>query len=145
MLRELCYDQDLFILQRALITLDPNLVFVSILDHTLHGILLWRNTAAVRTGGPRLSNVVKELFYVLIAVASEEVNATKIPLPAKVHREIIHALAMGPCSYTGLTKRVAECRAEDVCFEHALSKTVNVKAPESTADFGMYANQCLLL
>ena len=29
MLRELCYDQDLFILQMALVILDPNLVFVS--------------------------------------------------------------------------------------------------------------------
>ncbi|EEB88088.1 hypothetical protein MPER_14284 [Moniliophthora perniciosa FA553] len=32
MLRELCYDQDLFILQVALIILDPNTVIVSILD-----------------------------------------------------------------------------------------------------------------
>jgi E3 ubiquitin-protein ligase UBR1 len=27
---------------------------------------------------------------------------------------------------------------EDVCFERVLSKTANFKAPESTADFGVY-------
>ena len=32
MLRELCYDQDLFILQTALVVLDPNTVVVSMLD-----------------------------------------------------------------------------------------------------------------
>ena len=32
MLRELCYDQDLFILQTSLIILDPNTVIVRILD-----------------------------------------------------------------------------------------------------------------
>ncbi|KAJ6448237.1 hypothetical protein C8R47DRAFT_945581, partial [Mycena vitilis] len=32
MLRELCYDQDLFILQTALIILPPDTVFISLLD-----------------------------------------------------------------------------------------------------------------
>jgi E3 ubiquitin-protein ligase UBR1 len=31
MLRELCYNQDLFILRMAFVILDPNLIFVSIL------------------------------------------------------------------------------------------------------------------
>ena len=32
MLRELCYDQDLYLLQTALVVLSPDLVIVSILD-----------------------------------------------------------------------------------------------------------------
>ena len=32
LLRELCYDQDLFILQTALVVLDPNTVIISMLD-----------------------------------------------------------------------------------------------------------------
>ena len=35
MFRELCYDQDLLVLQMALVILDPNLIFVSVLDRLL--------------------------------------------------------------------------------------------------------------
>jgi E3 ubiquitin-protein ligase UBR1 len=127
-----------FILQMALVILDPNLVFVSILDR--FQLLQYFSGAILHEAyeGPHLSSMVEELFYVLITVVSEEANATKMPLPAQVRREIVHALAMGPCSYTDLTKRVAERMAEDVCFERVLSETANFKAPESTADFGMY-------
>jgi len=138
MLRELCYDQDLFILQMALVILDPNLVFVSILDR--FQLLQYFSGAILHEAyeGPHLSSMVEELFYVLITVVSEEANATKMSLPVQVRREIVHALAMGPCSYTDLTKRVAERMAEDVCFERVLSETANFKAPESTAEFGTY-------
>ena len=108
MLRELCYDQDLFILQMALVILDPNLVFVSILDR-FQLLNYFSGTIVHETyEGPHLSSMVEELFYVLITIVSEEANATKMPLPAQVRRETVHALAMGACSYTDLTKRVAE-------------------------------------
>ena len=135
MLRE---DQDLFILQIALVILDLNLVFVSIPDR--FQLLQYFSGAILREAykGPHLLSMVEELFYVLITVVSEEANTTKMLLPAQICREILHALAMGPCSYTDLTKRVAEHMAEDVCFKRVLSGTANVEAPEPTADFGMY-------
>ncbi|KAF9779724.1 hypothetical protein BJ322DRAFT_1024161 [Thelephora terrestris] len=83
--------------------------------------------------------MVEELFDVLITIVSEEANATsKMPLPAQVRREIVHALAMRACSYMDLTNRVAERIAEEDCFERVLNETTDFKAPESTADFGMY-------
>jgi E3 ubiquitin-protein ligase UBR1 len=117
----------------ALVILDPNLVFVSILDR--FQLLHYFSGAIIHEAyeGPHLSSMVEELFYVLITIVSEEANATKMPLPAQVHREIVHALAMGACSYTDLTKRVAERMAEDVCFERVLRETANFKAPESTS------------
>jgi E3 ubiquitin-protein ligase UBR1 len=75
----------------------------------------------------------EEPFYVLIAIVSEEANATKMPLPALVRREIVYALAMGACLYTDLKKRVVERMAEVVCFERVLGETANFKAPESTS------------
>ncbi|KAG6332078.1 hypothetical protein ID866_7016 [Astraeus odoratus] len=59
-------------------------------------------------------------------------------LPAAVRREIIHALAPGPCSYTDLVKRVAERMVDDVCFEHVLAEVAHFRAPESTSDTGTY-------
>ena len=78
MLRELCYDQDLFILQAALVILDPSSVIVSMLDRfhlvgyfsgaTLHPVY----------DNAQLANMVEEFFYVLITILTETASATKM-------------------------------------------------------------------
>lgn len=138
MLRELCYDQDLFILQTSLIILDPNTVIVSILDR--FKLLQFFRGAVVHPTyeGSQLSSMVEEVLYVIITLLTEKGSATKMPLAVAVRREIIHALAAGPCSYTDLVKRVAERMADDVCFEHVLRQVANFRAPEGTADTGTY-------
>ena len=138
MLRELCYDQDLFILQTAMVILDPNTVIVTMLDRfqligyfsgaTLHHVY----------DNAQIANMVEEFLYVLITILTETANATKMPLPESVRREIVHALALGPCTYTELVKRVAERKSDDVCFDRVLKEVANFRAPESTSDSGMY-------
>ncbi|KAJ7461265.1 hypothetical protein B0H11DRAFT_2285848 [Mycena galericulata] len=138
MLRELCYDQDLFILQTALIIVDPNTVIVTILDR--FGLIGYFSGAFLHATyeGPQLANMVEEVLYVLITIFSETGNASKMPIERAVRREIVHALAMGPCSFTDLVKRVAERLVDDVCFERVLAEVANFKAPEALADLGTY-------
>ncbi|KAH9920331.1 uncharacterized protein B0H18DRAFT_1086433 [Fomitopsis serialis] len=66
MLRELCYDQDLFILQAALVILGPELVFVSMLDRF------------------QLMGYFR---------APPFIPATKMSMQDAIRREIVHALA----------------------------------------------------
>ncbi|KAH7902943.1 hypothetical protein BJ138DRAFT_1108097, partial [Hygrophoropsis aurantiaca] len=124
MLRELCYDQDLYIVQASLIILDPNTVIVSILDR--FGLLDFFRGAVVHPTyeGAALSSMIEEVLYVLITLLSEKSNASKMPLQTAVRREIEHALAMGPCSFTELVKRVAE--------------RMTYHTSEGTADTGVY-------
>ncbi|OBZ78672.1 E3 ubiquitin-protein ligase ubr1 [Grifola frondosa] len=138
MLRELCYDQDLFILQTSLVVLDPNTVFISMLDR--FQLIGYFSGATLHPSydSAHLSSMVEELLYVLITILTETACATKMPLPTAVRREIVHALAVGPCTFTDLVKRVAERMVDDVCFERVLKEVATFKAPESTADFGMY-------
>ncbi|KAH9891170.1 hypothetical protein C8Q73DRAFT_703209 [Cubamyces lactineus] len=138
MLRELCYDQDLFILQTALVVLDPNTVFVSMLDR--FQLLGYFSGATLHPSydTSHLAGMVEEFFYVLITILTETASATKMPLPVAVRREIVHALAVGPCSFTDLVKRVAERMVDDVCFERVLKDVAHFKPPESTSDFGTY-------
>ena len=138
MLRELCYDQDLFILQTSLIILDPNTVIVSILDR--FKLLQFFRGAVIHPTyeSAQLSSMVEEVLYVIITLLTEKGSATKMSLPVAIRREIIHALAAGPCMYTDLVKRVSERMAEDVCFEHVLRQVANFKAPEATSDTGTY-------
>ena len=138
MLRKLCYDQDLFILQTSLIVLDPNTVTVSILNR--FKLLQFFRGAVIHPTyeGTQLSSMVEEVLYVTITLLTEKGSATKLPLPVAVRREIIHALAAGPCSYTDLVKRVAKRMADDICFKHVLRQVANFRAPEATSDTGTY-------
>ncbi|KAF7982421.1 hypothetical protein HWV62_28541 [Athelia sp. TMB] len=138
MLRELCYDQDIFIVQTALIILDPSTIIVSILDR--FDLLRYFSGAMLECSyeGPQLSSMVEEVLYLLITLFSENANASRMPLPVAVRREVVHALAMGPCSFTDLVKRVAERMVDDICFERVLKEVANFKAPESISDIGTY-------
>ncbi|KAG6913042.1 hypothetical protein DXG01_010253, partial [Tephrocybe rancida] len=120
MLRELCYDQDLFILQVALVVVDPGTIIVTILDR--FGLLGYFGGEVLELpyDGAQLSSMVEELLYVLITILTETANPSKMAINDAIRREIIHALAMGPCSYTDLVKRVAEQLVEDVSFERML-------------------------
>ncbi|ESK86483.1 hypothetical protein Moror_9888 [Moniliophthora roreri MCA 2997] len=138
MLRELCYDQDLFILQVALIILDPNTVIVSILDR--FSLLGYFSGAFLHStyDAAQLSGMVEELLYVFITILSETASISKMSLKRQIRREIVHTLALGPCTYTDLVKRVSERLVEDACFEGVLKSVSTFKPPETTSDTGLY-------
>ncbi|GJJ13832.1 hypothetical protein Clacol_008089 [Clathrus columnatus] len=138
MLRELCYDQDLFILQSAFVVLDPNIVLVSILDRfQLMGWFSGDATSPVYDDN-QLSCMIEELLYVIITCLSEYGNAKHLSLQGAIRRELIHALAVGPCGFTDICKRVSERMVEDVSFESTLSEISTFKPPETTTDAGVY-------
>ncbi|KZV80483.1 hypothetical protein EXIGLDRAFT_780904 [Exidia glandulosa HHB12029] len=138
MLRELCYDQDLFILQTAFVILDSDVVFVSMMDRFELRDWFSGATAHPVYEGPTLLAMVEEFLYVVIVCVSETASASKLPMAACVRREVVHALAAGPCSFTDLCKRVAERMVEDVCFERVLLEVANFKSPDGPSDSGMY-------
>ncbi|KAF7295603.1 E3 ubiquitin-protein ligase [Mycena indigotica] len=177
MLRELCYDQDLFILQSALVILDCDTVFVSILDRfgvreffdpettreeippssssstSSSSSSFASTTSSVGSTTPgtstpsafllhstyepaQLANMVEELLYVIITILSENASASGMSIEQAVRREIVHALAIGPCVFTDLVKRVAERLVEDVCFERVLGEVAKFRAPEGSGNGG---------
>ncbi|KIO33562.1 hypothetical protein M407DRAFT_231664 [Tulasnella calospora MUT 4182] len=141
MLRELCYDQDLYILQSALVILDPNIVLVSILDR--FQLVEWFSgeVAHASYDGGQLFSMVEEFLYVIITCVSESANAHRLTPLQVVRREIVHGLALGPCSFTELCKRVAERIVDDANLDKALSMVAKYRAPAGTSDFGVYELQ----
>ncbi|VDB86546.1 unnamed protein product [Peniophora sp. CBMAI 1063] len=138
MLRELCYDQDIYVIQMALIILDPDLVLVSILDRFQLVEFFSGSTAHPAYEGSQLPGMVEEMLYIIITILSEYGNAVRLPIDLAVRREIVHALAIGPCTFTDLVKRVAERLVDDPCFERVLRQVAHFRPPESTADTGTY-------
>ncbi|CAG7852362.1 E3 ubiquitin-protein ligase ubr1; AltName: Full=N-end-recognizing protein; AltName: Full=N-recognin-1 [Serendipita indica DSM 11827] len=138
MLRELCYDQDLFLLQTAMILIDPNLVLVSMLDR--FQLLDWMsgNQAHPECEPTHLAGLVEELLFTLIFCTGDPSNALQLPLEAICKREIVHALAPGPISFTDLCKRVPERLIEEASFEHVLQNVSVFRKAESILDTGSY-------
>lgn len=138
MLRELCYDQDIYILQCCFVILDPNAVIVSALDR--FQLLDWFSGQIDHPTyeGVQLSGMVEEFLYILITCLSETGNATRLQASDIVKREIVHGLALGPCTHTELTKRVAERIAEEASFDRALKEVATFKPPDGVADSGIY-------
>src|ERR1700678_4341349 len=89
MLRELCYDQDLYLLQIlvALVVLPPDLVIVSIFDR--FGLLAYFSGDLLGTSyeGAQLGSMVKEVFYVLTTILSETGNAGRMSVPTAIRQE----------------------------------------------------------
>ncbi|KAG8936929.1 hypothetical protein FRC02_010019 [Tulasnella sp. 418] len=138
MLRELCYDQDLYILQTCFVILDPNLVIVSMLER--FQLLHWFTgaTAHAYYDGAQLFGMVEEFLYIIITVLSEFANARHLTPVEVVRRELIHGLALGPCAFTDLCKRVAERIVDDMNLDKALAMVANYRPPTGTTDFGTY-------
>ncbi|KIJ45203.1 hypothetical protein M422DRAFT_30047 [Sphaerobolus stellatus SS14] len=138
MLRELCYDQDLYLLQTAFIILDPAIVLTSMLDR--FQLLSWfsgnQDSPVYETA--QVSSMVEEFLYVLITCLSEYGNAKQLSMKESVRRELTHALATGSCGFTDICKRVPERMVEDVCFEGVLNEVANFKPPRTTTDSGVY-------
>ncbi|KAL0950567.1 hypothetical protein HGRIS_007369 [Hohenbuehelia grisea] len=139
MLRELCYDQDIYVLQVAFtLVSDPAIILISILDR--FGLLHYFSGAPVHsTYDPtQLGSMVEELLYVLITILSENAHASGMSVELAARREIVHALAMGACSYTDLVKRVSERLTDHVCFDRVLREVASFRAPETVTDTGLY-------
>jgi E3 ubiquitin-protein ligase UBR1 len=138
MLRELCFDQDIFLVQVAFAVLDPELVFASLLDR--FQLLKW--FSGVDTAEPydegQAYQMVEEFLYIVIACANEISNASSFTLQDTIRREIVHALATGPCVFTELLKRVPERLVDDASFEKILSQVSTFKPAETTTDTGVY-------
>lgn len=138
LLRELCCDQDIYLVQTGLILVDPNAIIVSIIDR--YGLQDFFAGATVHEvyEGPQLSSMVEEVLYLIITILSENANAAKMPIEKVVRREIIHSLILGPCTFTELSKRVAERVAAYVGFDRVLSTVANFRPPETPTDTGLY-------
>lgn len=138
MLRELCYDQDLFLIQTSLVLINPDLVLVSMLDRFQLGHWMSGNRSHPECEPAHLAGLVEELLFTLIYCVGDPSNATQLSLEDVCRREIIHALAPGPISFTDLCKRVPERLIEEASFEHVLQEVSHFKKAEGVLDSGSY-------
>ena len=71
----------------------------------------------------------------LTTILRENGNAGGVSVPEAIRREIVHALAMGPCS---LVKKVAERLVDDVAFDGCLKEAATFRPPQGPTETGLY-------
>ncbi|CAG8715394.1 41333_t:CDS:2 [Gigaspora margarita] len=137
-LRENTYDEDIFLIQTALVILDPNLVLATILDR--FDLVEWFNGETTHKiyDTSQLTFVAEELLALLIICVSERANAAGLTVEQEIRREIIHGLCLGSIAYSELTKRIPDRLTQDPLFDDILKQLSHYRSPDTLTDHGLY-------
>lgn len=139
-MRDIMYDQDLFLQQFGLACLPAERFLATALDR-------FELTAWFR-GEPHAPHAVydaeqlvfmaEELLFLLAVLLNEISVPAHWPIEAQVQRELVHYLALGPCTYSELTKQIPERFTDHGCFDRVLAQVAHFRQPDGSADLGMY-------
>ncbi|CAG8557563.1 5250_t:CDS:2, partial [Racocetra fulgida] len=137
-LRENTYDEDIFLIQTAMIILDPNLVLATILDR--FDLVDWFNGGTTHNiyDTSQLIFIAEELLALLIICVSERANAAGLTVEQEIRREIIHGLCLGSIAYSELTKRIPDRLTQDPLFDDILKQLSHYRPPDTLTDHGLY-------
>ncbi|CAG8513156.1 17357_t:CDS:2, partial [Dentiscutata heterogama] len=137
-LRENTYDEDIYLIQTAMVILDPNLVLATILDR--FDLVDWLNGGTTHKiyDTSQLIFVAEELLALLIICVSERANAAGLTIEQEIRREIIHGLCLGSIAYSELTKRIPDRLTQDPLFDDILKQISHYRAPDTLTDHGLY-------
>lgn len=143
-MRDIMYDQDLFLLQSALAFLPPERMLAALLDRFDLGA--W---ATAPPPGGRLpahdvydreqaTFMAEELLLLLIVLLRETSVAAHWPMERRIERELVHFLALGPTSYSELTKQIPEHFTDHAGFDRVLAQVATFRSPDGSSDTGTY-------
>ncbi|KAG0230794.1 hypothetical protein B0O80DRAFT_469463 [Mortierella sp. GBAus27b] len=137
-LRENTYDSDIFLLQIAMVLLNPEHFLVTALDR--FELLEWFSGQRDHNTYDLLQIVfmAEELLTLLIVCMSDRVNADGFTIEQEIRREIVHGLCLKPIPYSELTKRIPERLTEHVKFDDTLKELASYRAPDGITDHGLY-------
>ncbi|BGP50511.1 E3 ubiquitin-protein ligase ubr1 [Rhodotorula kratochvilovae] len=143
-LRETTFEQDLFFLQTALVVLDPSLVVAALVDRfEVRDWLVRRARPAAADESPyepeQALAMIDELLNLLITLVSDPTSVVPLSPLAALRRELVHYLALGPCVYSDLLRRVSERFSDDPSIDRLLAEVATFKPPRGANDQGTYA------
>lgn len=139
-MRDIMYDQDLFLQQCALAFTSPTRFLGTLLDR--FELLEWfsghTSEAHPVYDADQCLFMAEELLLLLAVLLNEIAVTAHWSIEAQVRRELIHYLVLGPCTYSELTKQVPERFTDHSCFDRELARVAHFREPDGTADHGLY-------
>ena len=138
-MRDIMYDQDLFLLQVALALRPPEAFFAALLDR--FDLVAWfahGDTAHAVYDADQLTFMAEELLLLLAMLLGETSVVAQWPIEAQVRRELVHYLALGAGTYSEVTRHIPERFTDHGCFDRELARVAHFRQPGGTADVGTY-------
>ncbi|GAA6062341.1 hypothetical protein JCM10212_006591 [Sporobolomyces blumeae] len=139
-LRENTYDQDLLFLQSSLVVVEPSVAIAAILDRfdLRSWLVLGRDDHRAYDSSQAMS-MTEELLTLLITLVSDPTYTRPLEHDQALERELVHHLALGPCVYSDLLRRVSERFGDDPTMDALLARVAHFKHPSGTNDQGTYS------
>lgn len=136
-IREVAWDNDVFLLQVALCVLDPDLVLATFLDRFSLRDWFSGNMDHPVYAHPA-AGMAEEFLLLLITCLTEPASLCAWSEERFVRREIVHALVLGPTTYSDLIKKLPERVNESVHLATTIDEVATFRRPETNNDLGLY-------
>ena len=135
--REVAWDNDIFLLQVGFCVLETNVMLVSLLDR--FQLVRWFSGDMDHDHYQHPgAAMVEEFLLLLIVCLSEPCNVAAWSVERFVRREVVHALVLGPSSYSELVKKLPERALDCPLLGSIIDEVATFKAPDTATDFGQY-------
>ncbi|KAE8262492.1 hypothetical protein A4X03_0g2408 [Tilletia caries] len=137
-MRDTMYDQDLFMLQCGFVLVNQEQWLATLMDRFDVVKFFSGDFEHDVLDAQQLIYIVEEFLLLLIGLLSEPSRAAEWEVERHLRREIIHALALGQGTYSEVTKLISERLTESCNFDRVLTQVSNFRAPDGTADLGIF-------
>ena len=143
--RDFAYYRDIFMLQTALVILDPSRVVASIADR--YGIVDWMSRNYVPRPGfddAQVVDVAEEFVHLLIVLLTRRTSLmaadddNRALVRDNMKRGIAVVLCFKPLSFSDLSSRLSDKSLDSDMFQDVLDEVANFRAPEGLNDTGTF-------
>ncbi|KAK5079882.1 E3 ubiquitin-protein ligase ubr1 [Lithohypha guttulata] len=142
--RDVGHHRDLFLLQTAFVTCDPERMLASMVDR--FGLVPWVSAKFESTSDAdegQLVDIAEDFVYLLINILSDRDNLSssvedKEAQLSILRKDIAHTLCFKPLSYSDLTNRLTERAQDHEQLQEVLDAMTNFRAPEGLSDSGLF-------
>ncbi|KAL7268027.1 E3 ubiquitin-protein ligase ubr1 [Rhizina undulata] len=142
--RDLTHNRDIFLLQTALVVINPSRMLVTMTDR--FNLIHWMQGNYDTPEGyeeTQVLDLVEDFLHLLIVLLSDRLPL--IPLEEepnlhllKLQRELIHILCFKPIQFSELCARLPERSQDQEGFQEILSDMTNFRPPDGLSDSGTF-------
>jgi E3 ubiquitin-protein ligase UBR1 len=142
--RDLTHNRDIFLLQTAMVTVDPSRILLGMVDR--FNIYHWLNSSYRAPEGyddTQVLDLVEDFLHLLIIILSdrlplipteEEPNLQAL----KIRRELVHILCFKAMQFSDLTRHIPERLQDNEMFQEVLNDIATFRPPDGISDYGSY-------
>ncbi|KAI5789100.1 hypothetical protein EDC01DRAFT_616809 [Geopyxis carbonaria] len=142
--RDLTHNRDLFLLQTALVTINPSRMLVNMIDRFNLG--QWMDGNYHPPDGydeAQVLDLAEDFLHLFIVILSDRLPLIPIHEEPnlqvlKIRRELIHILCFKPMQFSDLTRPLPERLQDHESFQEVLTSLTNYRPPDGLSDYGTF-------